>query len=334
MRGGARGLRHVMYHRVLKPMRTLVTGAQGCIGSWVVKRLIEAGHEVVTFDVNDSLARLEMIAGPETASKVDRRVGRIEDTDAVKRLVRDEQIGHIIHLAAVLMPFCQKNPVQGALINVVGTLNLFEAARDVGRPVRIVYASSSAVWGPASEYADTALTEDLPVKPATHYGVFKAANERNARIFYNENGISSIGLRPWTVFGPGRDAGLTADPTLAMRAVAQRQPFQIRLSGHMDLQYVRDVADIFIQCLFSSAEGAHVFNLRGEIVEMEALRRLLAEIRPEALALISVSGPAVPVAFRMDDSALVQTVGDVPRTPLRAAIVETVEAFEHMSQNG
>jgi len=220
--------------------------------------------------------------------------------------------------------------VQGGLINVIGTLNLFEAARDAGWPVRIVYASSSAVWGPASEYADAALTEDLPVKPATHYGVFKAANERNARIFFNENGISSMGLRPWTVFGPGRDAGLTADPTLAMRAVAQRQPFQIRLTGHMDLQYVRDVADIFIQCLFSPAQGAYVFNLRGEIIEMEALRLLLAEIRPEALDLISVSGPAVPVAYRMDDSALVRTVGEVPRTPMRSAIVQTIEAFERL----
>src|SRR5471030_2789054 len=104
-------------------MRTLVTGAQGCIGSWVVKRLIEQGHDVVTFDVSDNPARLEMIAGAAVAGKADRRVGRIEDTAAVKKLVRDEGIAHIVHLAAVLMPFCQKNPVEGALINVVGTLN-------------------------------------------------------------------------------------------------------------------------------------------------------------------------------------------------------------------
>jgi len=311
-------------------MRTLVTGAQGCIGSWVVKRLIEQGHEVVTFDVNDSLARLAMIAGPEIVSKVDKRTGRLEDTAAVKKLVRETEISHIVHLAAVLMPFCQKNPVEGGLINVVGTLNLFEAARDCGRQPRIVYASSSAVWGPAGEYGEGALSEDLPVKPATHYGVFKAANEGNARVFYTSDGISSIGLRPWTVFGPGRDAGLTADPTLAMRAVAQRRPFRIRLSGFMDLQYVRDVADIFIQCLFSPAEGAYVFNLRGEVVEMEQLRRMLEEIRPGASQLISIDGPQVPVAYRMDDSALVRTVGQVPRTPLREGIAETIEAFERL----
>ena len=313
-------------------MKILVTGSQGCIGAWVVKRLIEAGHEVLTFDVNDSLARLETIAGTELARKADRRVGRIEDTAAVKRLVRDEGITHIVHLAAVLMPFCQKNPVEGGLVNVIGTLNVFEAARDSGRDVRIVYASSSAVWGPADEYGEGALTEDLPLKPATHYGVFKAANEGNARNFYATDGISSIGLRPWTVFGVGRDAGLTADPTLAMRAVANRQPFQIRLSGFMDLQYVRDVADIFIQCLFSSAPGAHVFNLRGEVLGMEDLRSMLDEIRPGASKLITVAGPQVPVAYRMDDSALVRTVGQVPRTPLREAIVETVTSFERLAK--
>jgi len=319
-----------MYYRVLNAMKILVTGSQGCIGSWVVKRLIEAGHSVLTFDVNDSVARLEMIAGRAVAGKADRRAGRIEDTAAIKKLVRDEGITHIVHLAAVLMPFCQKNPVEGGLINVVGTLNLFEAARDSGRDIRIVYASSSAVWGPTDEYGEGALTEDLPVKPATHYGVFKAANEGNARIFFTTDGISSIGLRPWTVFGPGRDAGLTADPTLAMRAVARKEPFQIRLSGFMDLQYVQDVADIFIQCLFSAAKGAYVFNLRGEVVGMEDLRSMLDEIRPGASKLITVAGPPVPVAYRMDDSALVRTVGAVPRTPVREAVVRTIEAFEAM----
>jgi nucleoside-diphosphate-sugar epimerase len=319
-----------MYYRVLDSMKILVTGSQGCIGSWVVKRLVEAGHSVITFDVNDSVARLEMIGGKDVVSKTDRRVGRIEDTAGVKRLIKDEGITHICHLAAVLMPFCQKNPVEGGLVNVIGTLNLFEAARDAGREVRIVYASSSAVWGPTDEYGEGALTEDLPLKPATHYGVFKAANEGNARIFFNSDGISSIGLRPWTVFGPGRDAGLTADPTLAMRAVARKEPFQIRLTGFMDMQYVRDVADIFIQCLFSPAKGAHVFNLRGEVVAMEDLRLLLDELRPGAKDLITVSGVPVPVAYRMDDSALVRTVGDIPRTPLRKAIEETLTAFESL----
>lgn len=311
-------------------MRTLVTGAQGCIGSWVVKRLIEAGNEVVTFDVNDSLARLEMISDAEVVAKVNRRVGKIEDTAAVKALVKDEGITHICHLAAVLMPFCAKNPVEGALINVVGTLNVFEAAKEAGLTEGIVYASSSAVWGPTDEYGEGELTEDLPTKPKTHYGVYKAANEGNARIFFANDGISSIGLRPWTVFGPGRDAGLTADPTLAMRAVAQRQPFQIRLSGHMDLQYTQDVADIFIRCMVSGVQGAHAFNLRGEVIAMEDLVTMLDELRPESKGLITVAGNPVPVAYRMSDAALVAAIGEVPRTPLREAVLSTINKFESL----
>lgn len=311
-------------------MRTLVTGAQGCIGSWVVKRLIDAGHEVVTFDINESLARLEMISDASVAAKVTRRVGRIEDTAAVKSLVKDEGITHICHLAAVLMPFCAKNPVEGALINVVGTLNVFEAAKDAGITGGIVYASSSAVWGPTDEYGEGELTEDLPTKPKTHYGVYKAANEGNARIFFANDGISSIGLRPWTVFGPGRDFGLTADPTLAMRAVANREPFQIRLSGHMDLQYTQDVADIFIQCMLSKTQGAHAFNLRGEVISMEGLVDMLDELRPEAKGLITVAGNPVPVAYRMSDAALVATVGEVPRTPLKDAVLSTINKFESL----
>ncbi len=311
-------------------MRTLVTGAQGCIGSWVVKRLIEAGNEVVTFDVNDSLARLEMISDAGVVAKVNRRVGKIEDTAAVKALVKDEGITHICHLAAVLMPFCAKNPVEGALINVVGTLNVFEAAKEAGLTEGVVYASSSAVWGPTDEYGEGELTEDLPTKPKTHYGVYKAANEGNARIFFANDGISSIGLRPWTVFGPGRDAGLTADPTLAMRAVAQRQPFQIRLSGHMDLQYTQDVADIFIRCMVSGVQGAHAFNLRGEVIAMEDLVTMLDELRPEAKGLITVAGNPVPVAYRMSDAALVAAIGEVPRTPLREAVLSTINKFESL----
>ena len=132
-----------------------------------------------------------------------------------------------MHLAAVLIPVCQADPVKGGLTNVIGTLNVFEGARDAGREVRVVYASSSAVWGPEEAYGDRALSESDLLLPATHYGVFKQANEGNARAFYCLNGISSVGLRPWSVYGLGRDAGLTADPTLAEKAVVLRRPFRI-----------------------------------------------------------------------------------------------------------
>lgn len=315
-------------------MRVLVTGAEGCIGAWVLKGLLDRDLDVVAYDLTGELHRLSLIAPSEARARVRVETGRIEDTGRIKSLIRDAAITHIVHLAAVLMPYCQREPVRGGLINVIGTLNIFEAARDAGRPVRIVYASSSAVWGPPEEYPDRPLSEADPLKPSTHYGVFKQANEASARAFYLSDGISSVGLRPWTVYGVGRDAGLTADPTLAMKAVATGRPYQIRLGGSMDLQYVEDVAEAFIRCLLAPIEGAQVFNLAGEVISMEELIGLLDCLRPGARDLISASGPAVPVACRMDDSALRMAVPGIPKTPLKDGVRRTIEHFERLHREG
>src|SRR5436309_573955 len=305
-------------------MRILVTGAQGCIGAWTVKALLDRGLDVLSYDLDPELRRLALLAPSEQMARVAVRAGRIEDTARVKALVKDEQITHIVHLAAQLMPFCQAHPVEGAMVNIIGTLNVFEAARDAGRPVRVVYASSSAVWGPEEAYGSGKLTESDPLKPSTHYGVFKQANEGNARAFYLANGISSIGLRPWTVFGVGRDAGLTADPTLAMKSLVLGQPFQMRLTGHMDLQYVEDVAETFVRCALSPLEGAHVFNLEGTVITIEDFIKQLEALWPGAAKLITAQGPQVPVAYRMDGSELRNHIPGVPQTPLPTALKKTL----------
>jgi nucleoside-diphosphate-sugar epimerase len=311
-------------------MRVLVTGAQGCIGAWVVKTLVERAVDVVAFDLLPDPVRLCLIAPPEVIRKVRFESGLIEDGARIKALVREAGITHIVHLAAVLMPYCQKNPVQGAMVNVIGTLNVFEAARDAGRPVRVTYASSAAVWGPVAEYGGKILTEDDPIHPSTHYGVFKQANEQCARVFYSTNGISSVGLRPWAAYGVGRDTGLTADPTLAMRAAARRESFTIRVSGYMDLQYVEDIADSFVGCLFSPLEGAPVFNLVGDVVEMRELVGILERLRPGAAERITIDGPQVPVAFRVDGSQLRARVPGLKRTPLAEGVEETLRIFERL----
>lgn len=308
--------------------RVLVTGAQGCIGSWVVKQLLERGDEVVIYDLDTKPVRIAKIASPRLMEGMKIVAGRIEDTAGVKSVVKDEGITHIVHLAAVLMPFCHAQPVMGGLIDVIGTLNVFEAARDVNRAIRIVYASSSAVWGPEHAYEHKKLSEEDPLKPATHYGVFKQANEGNARAFFASEGISSVGLRPWAVYGFGRDLGLTADPTLAMQAVAHNRPFQIRLSGHMDFQYVEDVAATFVGALYAPLEGAYVFNLAGEVCSMEELIALIDRVRPGAGRLLTNQGPQVPVAYQMDDSQLLHHVHGLTKTPLEEGTRRTIEMFE------
>ncbi|MCC6291530.1 MAG: SDR family oxidoreductase [Bryobacterales bacterium] len=315
-------------------MRFLVTGAQGCIGAWVVKQLLDQNIPVVSLDLGTELERLELISELAASPLLERVAGRIEDTDLLTHLVRDQEITHIIHLAAVLMPFCQTQPVSGGMINVIGTLNVFQAARDAGRPVRVVYASSSAVWGPEDAYGARPLSEEDPLKPGTHYGVFKMANEGSARIFYQASGISSIGLRPWTVYGVGRDRGLTADPSLAMKAAVLGKPFQIRVSGFMDMQYVEDVAETFVKCAQSALEGAHVFNMAGDIVQMSDLVAMIERLAPESRGLLSVSGPQVPVSFHMDATALHTAVPGIAHTSLEAGVEQTLNRFEALKLTG
>jgi len=315
-------------------MRVLVTGSSGCIGAWTVKQLLDRQIDVLCFDLEAELSRLSLISDHVNSPRLQIETGRLEDTERIKSLVKDGGITHVVHLAAVLMPFCQANPVQGAMINVIGTLNVFEAARDAGRPVRVVYASSSAGWGPEDAYGERSLSESDPLLPSTHYGVFKQSNEGNARVFFQSNGISSIGLRPWTVYGVGRDRGLTADPTLAMKAVALGVPFQIRVSGHMDLQYTEDVAETFVRCALSEATGAHVFNLAGSIIEMNALVGLLDRLRPGAAQLITVGGNPVPVCYRMDASQLHTMIPGIPQTELEDGVRQTLDRFDALRAGG
>ena len=125
------------------------------------------------------------------------------------------------------MPFCRADPPLGARVNVVGTVNVFEAVRrraDAMAPV--VYTSSMA--GYTADDADPMtgrLEEDAEPHPANHYGVYKLANEGNARVYWPDNGLSSVGLRPMTVYGVGRDQGMTSGPTKAIVAAVLGRPY-------------------------------------------------------------------------------------------------------------
>src|SRR4029453_9170658 len=100
------------------------------------------------------------------------------------------------------------------------------------------------------------LDEAAAKDPLTHYGVFKRTNEGNARVYFTDHKLSSVGLRPFTVYGVGRDTGLTSDPTKAMKAAVVGRSFHIRFSGPTDFQYVADTAAAFLACTDRAPAGA------------------------------------------------------------------------------
>ena len=256
--------------------RFLVTGAKGFIGAWIVKELVDRGDQPLVFDIDTESARLAALLTPEQMASVQLLQGDITQFKDVESAIVDHGITHVLHLAGIQVPFCAADPLRGAMINVVGTLNVFEVARRRRDLVQsIVYASSAAVFGPEEAYGGGTVPEGAPLLPGTHYGVFKQCNEGNARVYFLNDGLSSVGIRPGTVYGVGRDRGMTSGPTKAIKATVIGQPYTIRFTGGMDLQYVRDTARIFIRCAEAGLTGAKVYTLRGDVMQVHEFLTIL-----------------------------------------------------------
>jgi nucleoside-diphosphate-sugar epimerase len=178
------------------------------------------------------------------------------------------------------------------------------------------------------------LADDVPLVPSTHYGVFKCCNEGNARIYFQDAGISSIGLRPWTVFGVGRDFGMTSEPTKAIKSLALNRPYHITYGGVQDMQYVDVVAKIAVRCLEAPYQGAKSYNLRGHVVDMATLHRAMCAVEPAAAKLITFGDRQIAIAYDLDDSALQRDLGPMPLTPLADGIRRTLEMFRKLQAEG
>jgi UDP-glucose 4-epimerase len=315
--------------------RFLVTGAKGFIGSWIVKALLDRGHRSFIFDVDAGCQRLQMLLREEEIHALPFILGDVTRTADVERAVAENGITHILHLAGIQVPGCAADPVRGALVNVIGTLNMFEAARRHKTQVkRLVYASSAAVFGPEEFYGGQRVPEGAQLLPGSHYGVFKQCNEGNARVYFQTEGIPSVGIRPWTVYGVGRDLGMTSGPTKAIKAAVVGRPYTIRFIGPTDMQYVRDTAEIFIACALRDIPGARTYTPRGDVVQVADVVAAIERVVPSSRGTITASGNALPIAANLDDSALRKDLGEVPATPLENGVRETAEIFTRLHQAG
>ena len=204
----------------------------------------------------------------------------------------------------------------GMAVNVAGTLNVFEAARVCGMR-NVIYTSSGGVFGP--EDTDTPL-------PTTLYGTWKLATEGIGRTYWAEAGIASIGFRPFVVYGPGRETGLSAGPTLACRAAAMNRPYSIPISGKAGLVYVDDVAVAYGAAVQADVKGAHTMNLPGEVASMDHVVSLIRELVPSAD--IGVTGSPLPSAYGVANewaNGLLQLPAE---TSLRDGIRQTIDFYK------
>lgn len=315
--------------------RFLVTGALGCIGAWTVRELVREGTSVVALDLAADPRRLRLILSPEELARVTLATGDITDPDMVERILDDHAVTHIVHLAALQIPFCRADPALGARVNVVGTVNIFEAARRRLEQIRgLVYTSSIAVFDTADADARTGtVSDDAAAHPTTLYGVYKQANEGTARVYWREGGLASVGLRPMTVFGPGRDQGLTSAPTRAVAAAVVGRPFEIGFSGRTLFQYTADVAATLVRAARSGLDGARIFNLGGSSATVAEVVAAIETAVPSATGLIRVTGDPLPFPVDIDASG-VEALGPLPVTPIETAVAETAALFGRLQAEG
>jgi UDP-glucuronate 4-epimerase len=296
--------------------RFLVTGALGCIGAWTCAVLAEAGVRVVGYDLGTDDRRLRL------ASDIPIEVvrGDVTDLAALAQTLDDHGITHVIHLAALLLPMIKADPPHGTAVNVGGTVNVLDLAKTRG--IRVAYASSAAVYSQDDDPGG-AVPNDAEGHPVSFYGVHKQACEGLARIFWTEEGVPSIGIRPFVVYGPGRDAGLTASPSLAMASAAHGDSATIAFGGRMQLQLARDTARVFVASARAATDGARAFHLGGPAVQVADVARAIEEVAGVSVAVDEET--ILPFPEEFDGSALDAAVGPIRWTPLDEGVRQTIE---------
>jgi nucleoside-diphosphate-sugar epimerase len=226
----------------------------------------------------------------------------------------------IIHLAALQVPFCKADPVGSTHINVMGSIHILELARQRGI-TRLSYASSVAA--PAMGDNDWL---------ATLYGAHKICGEQMAAVYWQDWSVPSIGIRPAIIYGPGRDQGMSAAPTIALMAAEVGEAYTIPFTGDVGFVYVEDAAERFIAAASRSFEGAHVFDLNGTPGAVTEMLAFLSDHYPDAA--IEAYGDPMPFPAEANSGGLEQLIGLPECRPLSAGIAATVAGFQAAKARG
>jgi nucleoside-diphosphate-sugar epimerase len=305
------------------PERALVTGALGCLGAWTIKALLDEGDEPVGYDLGGDDARLRLVLGEDELARVTVVRGDVTDADSLGRALDEHAITRVVHLAALQVPFCRADPATGARVNVLGTVAVLEAVKARRERIAgIAYASSAAVYNDADP---SPAPESGGTRPTTLYGVYKLANEGTARVFWEDEGVAAIGIRPYVVYGPGRDQGLTSGPSLAMAAAARGEGFEIGYGGTVQYDFAPDVGVAFARAAAAATAGAHVANFPGVAASTEDVAAAIAAVVPEVAGRIAWTQDRLPFPASLEAAQLERLIGPLPRTTLAEGVRRTVE---------
>ncbi|RDZ35832.1 UDP-glucose 4-epimerase [Haloferax sp. Atlit-47N] len=310
----------------------MVTGGTGFIGSYVASDLVAAGHDVVAYDRSTDPRILDRLG---VADDVTIRRGDVTDPTDVFRAVRETGATHIVHLAALLTTTARENPRTALDVNVQGTNNVFEAARALPEQVeRVAWASSAAVYAPPANYGGDFVTESDLVYPDTLYGATKEYNEHQARVYYEDFGVSHVALRPTVAYGPYRETGGSAFLANIVEKPALGEPFSVDYGDQViDWQHVRDIAQAFSKATFAPEDDLtqRVYNVRGELATIREAAETVRRLLPDADLTVSDEGE-LPWTQELDMTQAQADLGYDPEYDLEAGFRDYVNVLR--KENG
>jgi len=237
--------------------KILVTGAGGFIGSHLVETLVKAGAQVRGFVRYNSRgdAGLLRLLPPDLISKVEVIAGDLRDEDAIRKAVQGCQT--VFHLGALIsIPYSYYHPVEVASTNMMGTLNMLLACRDLGVE-RLVHTSTSEVYGTARKVP---INEEHPLQGQSPYSASKIGADKLAESFYCAFGLPVITVRPFNTFGP-RQSARAVIPTIITQALTLDSVSLGSLDTTRDFTYVSDTISGFLHAARSEKGLGEVFNL-------------------------------------------------------------------------
>ncbi len=312
-----------------KGRRVLVTGAGGFIGSHLVEELARAGASVRALVRYNGRSDVGMLAAidPEVRAGLEIVHGDVADPFFVRGAVAD--MDTVFHLAALIaIPYSYVAPASYVSVNVVGTLNVLQAAQDLGVR-RVVHTSTSEAYGTA-QYVP--IDERHPLQPQSPYSASKIGGDCMAESFYRSFGTPVATIRPFNTYGP-RQSARAVIPTIAAQLLAGRDEIRLgSLDPVRDLTFVTDTARGFLAVGSADACLGEVTNIgSGKGITVGDLARLIAEVagRPDVEIVTDAERlrPAKSEVFELvaDISAAKERCGWEPEVSLREGLARVVD---------
>ena len=294
-------------------MKFLVTGGTGFIGACVVRNLLARGIAVVIGEAKPDEAVAASLKGAEVMPM------DVSDERAVAAVFdKHRDITHCIHLAYLMSAEVEANPPLGVKVNVLGMVNLFEAAVR-NKLARVVFASSETVYGASQKvYGDRPVTEDDFCSPADHfftYGMMKVLNEFMAQKYVTKHSISLATVRPPVVFGHGRKRGsvLWAEAFASNPALGQPAQLPFSADSRETWIYKDDCAEQMIRLALKPQLAHFAYNNGGDCVSGHELAAAVRHWLPDAKIDFDESKPSTPLIDWQDGRRLETEIQFTPR---------------------